>query len=96
MTTHAGEIRRGHLLLLSALVQPSVRLERLQRWQQQSSREDFEQLWIAQRKTNISLEPNDWVVELSTPVLEYLQAVKDCTLVVVETEHRRIRKMQHP
>lgn len=84
---HMNDPLQAYQQLLGALGEPRVRLERLQRWQQQSSQEDLEQLQVAQQQASIQLEPSDWVVELSTPVLGYLGKAKDCRLVVVETEN---------
>ncbi|KHO64808.1 hypothetical protein [Pseudomonas flexibilis] len=86
---HMNDPLQAYQQLLGALGEPRVRLERLQHWQQQSSEEDRKQLHAALQEARMHLEPNDWAVELSTPLLDQFRTVQECKLIAVETEHRR-------
>jgi hypothetical protein len=55
--------------LLGALGEPRVHIERLQFWQEKASAEDNARLLDAQTSERVYLAPQDWVVELRTPLL---------------------------
>lgn len=55
--------------LLGALGEPSVRIERLQHWQQSAKASDKARLQKAQTHSDVHLMPQDWAVELHTPLL---------------------------
>lgn len=75
--------------LLGALGEPRFHIERLQHWQKSASAADNARLLDAQTKAHIYLAPQDWVVELSTPLLGQFRNGLDFKLIAKEVLRTR-------
>jgi hypothetical protein len=70
--------------LLGALGEPRFHIERLQRWQEKTSAVDNARLLDAQTNARVYLAPQDWVVELRTPLLGQFRNGVDFNLIAKE------------
>lgn len=75
--------------LLGALGEPRFHLERLQHWQEKANAADNARLQSAQTKARVYLAPQDWVVELRTPLLGQFRNDLDFKLIVKEVLRTR-------
>lgn len=75
--------------LLGALGEPRFHIERLPHWQNKASAADKARLLDAQTKARVYLGPQDWVVELSTPLLGQFRNGVDFNLFAREVVRSR-------
>lgn len=75
--------------LLGALGEPRFHIERLQHWQAKASTADKARLHDAQTESRTHLAPQDWVVELSTPLLGQFRNGLDFNLIAKEVLRTR-------
>lgn len=75
--------------LLGALGEPRFHIERLQHWQEKASAMDNTLLRAAQNEARVSLAPQDWVVELQTPLLSQFRNGVDFNLFSKEVLRTR-------
>ena len=75
--------------LLGALGEPRVQIERLQFWQDKADAADNARLQDAQNQARIYLAPQDWVVEVSTPLLAQFRNGLDFRLIAKEVLRTR-------
>jgi len=75
--------------LLGALGEPRVQIERLQFWQDKASAADNARLQDAQNEARVYLAPQDWVVEVSTPLLGQFRNGLDFRLIAKEVLRTR-------
>src|SRR3990167_6365249 len=75
--------------LLGALGEPRVQIERLQFWQDKASAADNARLQDAQNEARVYLAPQDWVVEVSTPLLGQFRNGLDFRLIAREVLRTR-------
>jgi hypothetical protein len=75
--------------LLGALGEPRFHIERLQYWQEKADAADNARLQAAQNEARIYLAPQDWVVELSTPLLGQFRNGLDFNLFAKEVLRTR-------
>ena len=75
--------------LLGALGEPRVQIERLQLWQSKASAADKARLLAAQNEARVYLAPQDWVVEVSTPLLGQFRNGLDFRLIAKEVLRTR-------
>jgi hypothetical protein len=75
--------------LLGALGEPRVQIERLQFWQSKASAADKARLLAAQNEARVYLAPQDWVVEVSTPLLGQFHNGLDFRLIAKEVLRTR-------
>jgi hypothetical protein len=75
--------------LLGALGEPSFHIERLQFWQEKASAADKARLLAAQADARAALEPQDWVVELRTPLIGQFRDGLDFNLIAKEVVRTR-------
>ncbi|HUE93021.1 hypothetical protein [Pseudomonas sp.] len=75
--------------LLGALGEPRVQIERLQLWQDKASAADKARLLAAQNQVRVYLAPQDWVVEVSTPLLGQFRNGLDFRLIAKEVLRTR-------
>lgn len=70
--------------LLGALGEPCFHIQRLQHWQDKANTADKARLLDAQTQSRAQLAPQDWVVELSTPLLGQFRNGLDFNLIARE------------
>ncbi|RMH81749.1 hypothetical protein EA796_22735 [Pseudomonas sp. AOB-7] len=75
--------------LLGALGEPRVQIERLQLWQSKAGAADKARLLAAQNEARVYLAPQDWVVEVSTPLLGQFRNGLDFRLIAKEVLRTR-------
>ncbi len=75
--------------LLGALGEPRVQIERLQVWQDKAGAADKTRLQDAQNQARVYLAPQDWVVEVSTPLLGQFRNGLDFRLIAKEVLRTR-------
>ena len=75
--------------LLGALGEPSFHIERLQYWQEKAGAADNARLLAAQNQARVYLAPQDWVVELRTPLLGQFRNGVDFKLIAKEVLRTR-------
>lgn len=75
--------------LLGALGEPRFHIERLQHWQENASAGDNARLLDAQTSARVYLAPQDWVVELRTPLLGQFRNGVDFNLLAKEVLRTR-------
>ncbi len=75
--------------LLGALGEPRVQIERLQLWQNKASAADKAGLLAAQNEARASLAAQDWVVEVSTPLLGQFRNGLEFRLIAKEVLRTR-------
>ncbi len=75
--------------LLGALGEPRVQIERLQVWQDKAGAADKNRLLAAQNEARVYLAPQDWLVEVSTPLLGQFRNGLDFRLMAKEVLRTR-------
>lgn len=75
--------------LLGALGEPRFHIQRLQNWQDKANTADKARLLDAQTESRAQLAPQDWVVELSTPLLGQFRNGLDFNLIAKEIMRTR-------
>jgi hypothetical protein len=75
--------------LLGALGEPRFHIQRLQHWQDKANTADKTHLLDAQTQSRAQLAPQDWVVELSSPLLGQFRNGIDFTLIAKEVVRTR-------
>jgi hypothetical protein len=75
--------------LLGALGEPRFHIQRLQHWQDKANTSDKARMLDAQTESRIRLAPQDWVVELSTPLLGQFRNGLDFNLIAKEVLRTR-------
>ncbi|VXC75373.1 conserved membrane hypothetical protein [Pseudomonas sp. 9AZ] len=75
--------------LLGALGEPRFHIQRLQHWQDKANTADKARLLDAQTQSRAQLAPQDWVVELSTPLLGQFRNGLDFNLIAREIVRTR-------
>jgi hypothetical protein len=75
--------------LLGALGEPRFHIERLQHWQDKAGAADNARLLAAQNQARVYLAPQDWVVELRTPLLGQFRNGIDFNLFAKEVLRTR-------
>ncbi|MBK5375814.1 hypothetical protein JFT81_14340 [Pseudomonas sp. TH43] len=88
---HLNDPLIAYQQLLGILGAPRLKIHRLQQWQKESSKDDREKLILSAKNNNISLTPNDWTVELQTPLLSHFETGLRFTIKAKET----VRTRQH-